>query len=71
MPQTLSPSDLLPVAQFSREYPHLGTESSHRWHMFIRRDELESAGCIARRGRRVFIVVPRYLDWMTGRQQAA
>ncbi|MCC5794006.1 MAG: hypothetical protein JJT85_04630 [Chromatiales bacterium] len=63
---SITPEDVKTVESFVQTWPHLGTEPSHRWVLFRHRDELEAAGAIARRGRRVFIVVPRYMAWMAG-----
>lgn len=67
MSSEISPDDLSPVSRFASRWPHLGTEASHRWNLFIHRQQLEEAGAVARRGRRIFLVVPNYLRWMTGR----
>lgn len=60
----IQPDDICSVAEFAARYPHLGSVSAHRWYLFTRRSELEQAGAIARRGSRVFLVVPRYLAVM-------
>lgn len=62
----LEPEDFLPISEFVRRYPHLGTEPSHRWAIFnATRNGLQEAGAIARRGRRLLIVIPRYISWLT------
>ena len=68
----LGPDDFLPLNEFVRRHPHLGSEGSHRWLIFnAPLNGLAESGAICRRGRRVFICVPRYIAWLSGegRQQ--
>ncbi len=71
MQESVSPDDITAVKQFASRWPHLGSESSHRWNIFVNRRELEEAGALARRGRRIFLVVPAYMRWMTNAGKAA
>lgn len=65
MSSELSLDDILPVADFCRRFPHCGTEASLRWQIFnASLNGMDRAGVVVRRGRRVFIVVPRYLEWV-------
>jgi len=65
MTDDIRSSDLLTVMEHARRYPNLGSVASLRWQIFwAEQNGLEEAGAIVRRGRRVFVVVPRYLDWI-------
>lgn len=61
--------DIATPAAFCAMYPHLQkTLSAIRWDIFnAARNGLEEAGAIVRRGRRVYVVVPRYRDWLLGK----
>ena len=70
MANQIQPGDFLTVAQFVRQFPNFGTEASLRWQIFCaEQNGLAEAGAIVRRGRRVFLVVPRYVACMTGEQR--
>ena len=57
--------DLLPVKDMARRHSNVCTESSLRWEIHNAKDNgLAEAGALVRKGRRVFINVPRYLEWM-------
>jgi hypothetical protein len=63
--EEIRPDDLLPPNAFAARYPNLTTPGGLRWQIFCaNQNGLEAAGAIVRRGRRVFVVVPRYMDWM-------
>lgn len=64
------PDDLLTVRDMAMRYPNLGTVATFRWQIFNETNNgLAEAGAVVRRGGKVFIVVPRYLDWVLGRDQ--
>lgn len=68
----IRPGDVLPVLQFPKEHPHLGSIHSLRWQIFnAELNGLSKSGAIVRRGRRVFVVVPRYMAWLAGQQKQA
>lgn len=65
-------NDFLTVRAFAQSFPNHGTESSLRWIIFNSSlNGLDESGAIVRRGRRVFIVVPRYLAWLAGSGRVA
>ena len=67
-PNNIEPDALVTVREFVARHPNLGSEASLRWQLFCSsQNGLDEAGAIVRRGRRVFIVVPRYVDWITGK----
>lgn len=60
-------NDLMPIKAFVERNPGMGSESSLRWQIFnAEQNGLAESGAIVRRGRRLFIVVPRYLAWVLG-----
>lgn len=68
----LHPDDFLTVRAFVSKHPNHGTQSSLRWIIFNSSlNGLDESGAIVRRGRRVFIVVPRYLAWLAGSGRVA
>ena len=60
---------LVTVAQLARLEPALGV-GSIRDDLFRRRAEMERAGCVVYRGRRILLHRQRYLDWLTARSGA-
>lgn len=59
-------TQVLPLARFVERHPDLGKSvAAVRWEVF-RADEngLSKAGAVIRQGRRVYICVPRYRDWL-------
>ncbi len=67
-PNDIRPDELLTVRDFSARYPNLGSEASFRFQLFCAsQNGLDEAEAIVRRGRRIFIIVPRYLAWITGK----
>jgi hypothetical protein len=63
----INPADLLTVRDFALRYPNLGSEASLRWQIFCADlNGLAATGAIVRRGRRVFLNVPRYMAAVTG-----
>jgi hypothetical protein len=68
----LNPSDLLTVREFALRFPNLGSEASLRWQIFCADlNGLTAAGAIVRRGRRVFLNVPRYMAAVAGESTKA
>ena len=57
--------DIKSVSAFCKLYPDIKTEPAIRWDVWnSAHNGLDQHGAVIRKGRRVFIVVPRYLDWM-------
>jgi len=72
MNDNLSLSDLTPIRVFAEQNPSIGSEASLRWQIFCAdHNGLAESGAIVRRGRRIFIVEPRYLAWMLGESRRA
>lgn len=72
MNDNLSLSDLTPIKAFAEQNPAIGSEASLRWQIFCaEQNGLADSGAIVRRGRRIFIVGPRYLAWMLGESRRA
>lgn len=68
--ENIGPDDLLPPNTFAARYPNLTTPGGIRWQIFCAdHNGLADAQAIVRRGRKVFIVVPRYLDWLVRGEQ--
>jgi hypothetical protein len=68
----LNPSDLITVREFALRYPNLGSEASLRWQIFCAElNGLAKSGAIVRRGRRVFLHVPRYMAAIAGESAEA
>jgi hypothetical protein len=57
---------LVPVAQLAKLEPALGV-GSIRDDLFRFRADMERAGCLVYRGRRILLHRQRYLDWLTSR----
>jgi hypothetical protein len=58
--------DVLTVKAFVKRYPDLGkTDKAIYWDIFNSKyNGLDDCGAILRKGRRVWIVVPNYRDWL-------
>ena len=70
--EAIRPEDVLPVSTLVANFPNLGSAGSIRWQIFCAgQNGLEESGAIIRRGSRVFVVLPRYMRWLTRRQRAA
>ncbi len=62
--------DVMSVKAFVRRYPDLGkSEKAVRWDIFnAAHNGLDSHGAVLRKGRRTFIVVPLYRNWLFGQR---
>ena len=60
--------DVLSVKSFIKRYPDLGkTDKALYWDIFnSKHNGLDDCGAVLRKGRRVWIVVPKYRDWLFG-----
>ena len=57
--------DFYTVRGFTRRYPELGTEASHRWSIFhAETNGLAASGAIVRLGRKIWLLGPIYLDYL-------
>lgn len=60
-------SEIYTVEQTANEIPAL-TEAAIRWHLFNRtQNGLSGSGAIVKNGRRVFIDLPLYIEWLKSR----
>jgi hypothetical protein len=67
----IRPDDVLPFGMFVQRHANIASPGSLRWQIFCSaQNGLDEAGAILRRGRKVFIVVPRYMDWLVGQGNA-
>lgn len=66
---TSSLDDVMSVKAFVRRYPDLDqTEKAVRWDIYnAAHNGLAEYGAVIRKGRRTFLVVPKYRDWLFGR----
>jgi hypothetical protein len=63
-------TQLLSVSQLAKKHPGI-TEGAVRWDLFNRsKNGLADSGAIIRRGRRVLLDEPRYLEWLRSRAVA-
>ena len=57
--------DIMSLKNFVKRYPDLATEQQVRWAIFQREHNgLRKSGAILKRGGRIFIVVPKYREWL-------
>jgi len=57
-------SDIFTVEQTAKQIPAL-TEPAIRWHLFNRKlNGLSKSGAVIKNGRRVFLDVPKYIEWL-------
>jgi len=67
MNDSISLDDIVSIRTLVKRHPTIGTEASLRWQIHrAKHNGLAESGAIIRRGRILFIVVPRYLAWMLG-----
>ena len=58
-------TDIKSIKAFSEAYPDIKTEAAIRWDVWnSAHNGLDDYGAVIRKGRRVYIVAPRYLDWL-------
>ena len=66
--EDISLDDLSSPRAFCEKYPDIASEGGLRWEIFnAAQNGLNDYGAITRRGRRVFIIEPRYLKWLLSR----
>lgn len=59
-------SHIYTVEQAAKEIPAL-TEPAIRWHLFNRKlNGLSKSGAIIKNGRRIFIDLTKYIEWLKG-----
>lgn len=59
-------TQILSVRQTAEAIPAL-TESSIRWHLFIKNENgLAQSGALIQIGRRVYLDLPKYIEWLRG-----
>lgn len=62
--------DVMEVKAFVKRYPDLGkSQKALYWDLWnSAHNGLDKHGAILRKGRRVFIVVPKYRDWLFNKE---
>jgi len=57
-------NNIFTVEQAAKQIPAL-TEPAIRWHLFNRQlNGLSKSGAVIKNGRRVFLDVPKYIEWL-------